>query len=377
MKIRNKKWNINIAIILLFSVVLFACGSSSNTNIKVHSAYLIGADISSSAEIVDEGAIFVDTDGEKKGLINLLKNHGFNAIRLRTFVDPSSEYGYASNNGEWCEGKAESYNDKKHIIRLAQKVKEADMTLLLDLHYSDTWADPNKQVIPEAWRNLTSIETISEQLKNYTIDVVEALVNAEATPDIIQIGNEITYGMLIHVPTEETDCFGNNSVLNEVVNGGIDNWDNLSLLLKAGIEGVKKVDSNIKIMLHIESTNDVNAVIDWVEEALSHGVEFDVLGLSAYEKWQGPVTQWRSTLITLSETFPDLEFSIVEYNPQRRLVNDIIYDLPNSQGLGSFFWEPTLSGEWGESMFSQEGNIYTAKPDDFSIYDDIKADYVR
>lgn len=337
--------------------------------------YILGADVSSLAEYVDNGAVFIDTDGNQKPLLMLLKNHGFNYIRLRTFVDPTADYGYASSDGQWCSGKSESYNDKEHIIEIAQQVKAAGMKLLLDFHYSDTWADPNKQVIPQAWRTINTIEDLAATVKSYTVEVLTDMKAAGVVPDMVQVGNEITPGMLVHLPTQDSDCYGNNSVTNTVVNGSTANWSNLSTLLKAGIEGVKEVNANTPIMLHIENTDDKAGVEYWVNKALEYNVDFDVLGLSAYEKWQGPSSQWQSTLNSLATTYTELSFSFVEYNPQRRLLNEIMLSLPNKRGLGTFFWEPVLSGEWGESMFNQNGNVYTAKPEDFLIYDTLVADY--
>ena len=346
-----------------------------NDNTRQSEQYILGADVSSLAEQVDNGAVFIDTDGYEKPLLTLLKNHGFNYIRLRTFVDPSADYGYATGFGTWCETKNEAYNDKTHIIEMAQQVKAAGMKLLLDFHYSDTWADPNKQVIPHSWRNINTIEDLAIELEKYTVEVLTEMKDAGVIPDMVQIGNEITPGMLIHIPTDDTDCFGNNSIPNEVVNGRTANWGNLSMLLKAGIKGVKQVNEHTPIMLHIENTGDRDGLTHWVDQAIEHNIQFDVLGLSAYEKWQGPSTQWQGTLNLLANKYTELSFSIVEYNPQRRLLNDIMFNLPNERGLGTFFWEPVLSGEWGQSMFNKNGNIYTAKPEDFMIYDKMVQDY--
>jgi arabinogalactan endo-1,4-beta-galactosidase len=337
-------------------------------------SFIMGADISTIPEQVNNGAVYIDTDGQPKNILALLQNHGFNYIRLRTFLDPLAQYGYASDDG--CgQGKAEAYNDAAHTIAFAQEIKAAGMGYLLDFHYSDTWADPGKQVIPEAWRNLGSIAALAEQVRAYTVEVVSAHVAAGARPDMVQVGNEITPGMLIHVPTNTTDCYGNNSVVNQGVNGSQNNWDNLATLLRAGIEGVKQVDPSIQIMMHIENTESAAGVANWVQEAQARGVEFDVLGLSAYEAFQGPAANWRATLNQLANTFPDLSFSIAEYNPQRRLLNDIMRELPDGRGVGSFFWEPTLSGSWGNQMFTQQGNTRRAIMADFAEYDQMRADY--
>lgn len=335
--------------------------------------YWLGADISSLTELVDQGAIFVDTDGTERSLMALLKNHGFNAIRLRTFVQPANQFGYASADS--CAAKLQAYNDKEHIVAFARQVKAQGMKLLLDFHYSDTWADPNKQVLPEAWRQLTTIEDLSAEVKTYTTDVMQALKDVDALPDMVQVGNEITHGMLIHVPTATTDCYGNQSLKAENVNGSTDYWPHLASLLKAGIAGVKQVAADTPIMLHIENTEDLAGIKYWVQNAQANNVEFDILGLSAYEQWQGPSNQWDNTLSALSVAFSELSFSIVEYNPQRTLVNDIIYNLPNSRGIGTFFWEPALSGEWGSAMFKREGNLYIAKPEDFAEFDQIRIQF--
>jgi arabinogalactan endo-1,4-beta-galactosidase len=128
-------------------------------------------------------------------------------------------------------------------------------------------------------------------------------------------------------------------------------------------------------MLHVENTQDRDGVIQWVNQAMEYSVNFDVLGLSAYERWQGPSNQWEGTLNSLTNSFPELEFSIVEYNPEERLLNDIMFNLPNQRGLGTFFWEPVLSGDWGQSMFTKTGNVYTAKADRFIVFDNIVEDY--
>jgi arabinogalactan endo-1,4-beta-galactosidase len=249
------------------------------------------------------------------------------------------------------------------------------MKLLLDFHYSDTWADPSKQVIPEQWRSINTINDLAKTIENYTSEVLAEMNSAGVLPDMVQIGNEITPGLLIHTPTTDSDCYGNNAVVSQGVNGSVDSWSNLATVLKAGINGVKTIDDSIDIMLHVENTQDRDGVIQWVNQAMEYSVNFDVLGLSAYERWQGPSNQWEGTLNSLTNSFPELEFSIVEYNPEERLLNDIMFNLPNQRGLGTFFWEPVLSGDWGQSMFTKTGNVYTAKADRFIVFDNIVEDY--
>jgi arabinogalactan endo-1,4-beta-galactosidase len=336
-------------------------------------SFILGADISSVPESDDFGTAFIDTDGTQKSMLELLKAHGFNYVRLRTFLNPLAAFGYGSGNG--CNAKAEAYNDLEHTVAFASEVKAAGMGLLVDFHYSDTWADPGKQVIPEQWRGVQSVDALAGLVQAYTTEAVAALVAAGARPDMVQVGNEITPGMLIHVPTATTDCYGNNSQTNPGVNGSAANWDNLAALLRAGIDGVREVDETIDIMLHIENTESLAGVSSWVRDAEQRGVEFDVLGLSAYEAFQGPSTAWRATLQGLASNFPELSFAIAEYNPQRRLLNDIMRELPDGRGLGTFFWEPTQAGSWGAAMFDWQGNTATARAEDFAEYDQMRVDF--
>lgn len=351
--------------------------ASSMANVYEDGDFILGMDISYWSEQLDRGFTYIDTDGQSKDLLSLFKAHGVNFIRLRTFVDPWANYGYASGVGSGCSRKAQAYNDKMDILTMAQAVKDAGMGLLLDFHYSDTWADPGKQVIPEAWRSATNIQELANEVNLYTRDVLESLKAVNALPDMVQIGNETTPGMLIHIPTSNTDCWGNNSRVSSGPNGRASNanWYNLAQLLKAGINGVNSVDSNIKTVLHLESTARPNDVEWWVDSALAQGVEFDVLALSAYEVFQGPASAWRSTFNRLANRYPNLHFAVAEYNDQGRLLNDIMHELPNGRGLGTFFWEPTQSGSWGSAIFTQQGNSFRANASDFAVLDQILADY--
>jgi arabinogalactan endo-1,4-beta-galactosidase len=134
------------------------------------------------------------------------------------------------------------------------------------------------------------------------------------------------------------------------------------------------VGESVPIMLHIESTDELQRTRSWVQGALDNGVEFDVLGLSCYTEWQGPPSTWENTFNALAEEFPSLVFVMAEYNPQRREANRIMWDLPDGRGIGTFFWEPTLSGSWGSSMFQSQGGARRANSSDFAEYDQIRTE---
>lgn len=312
---------------------------------------------------------YVDTDGQSKSIFDLLKHHGFNYIRLRTFVDPGAPYGYASNaNG--CDGLSETFGDRDHVVSYGQQIKQAGMGFLLDFHYSDTWADPGKQIIPEPWRGATSITEMAAFVHDYTSDVISTAVAAGARPDMVQIGNEITPGMLMNLPGATTDCWGNNpDDASPQISGSTSNFGNLGTLLKAGIAGVHEVDPGIGIMLHIENTDDLDGVRWWLDGVMGQGVQFDVLGLSCYVAFQGEPSVWQATFSALVNDYPNLKFAIAEYNPERTQANLVIKNLPNGAGLGTFFWEPTLSGSWGDAMFTFSGTTATAITSDFAEFD--------
>jgi arabinogalactan endo-1,4-beta-galactosidase len=338
--------------------------------------FMLGADISSVQEAVDGGASFVDTDGVSKGLLEILSNHGFNYIRLRTFVEPDALYGYANPTGEEPHKKAEPYCDAEHTLAVAQEVKQADMGLLLSLHYSDIWADPGKQIIPEAWRGVTTIQELATEVRTYTEGVVRTLVEGGARPDIVQLGNEIAGGLLIHLPADDPrpDQWGNMNMVVSPVNGSASNFDNLALLLKAGVAGVEAVDPTIEIMLHVETTQSFPAVRDWVNKLRTRGVKVDVVGLSCYPAYQGGPEIWEDTFQALTERLDGVSFVIAEYNPERTRANRIMRDLPDGRGLGTFFWEPTLGGPWGAPLFTFEAGAYRANEADFAEFDALRVE---
>jgi arabinogalactan endo-1,4-beta-galactosidase len=333
--------------------------------------FILGADISS---VQESQSTFRDTDGETKTIFAILKNHGFNYIRLKTFVDPSAPYGYASTaNG--CTGFPEPFGDRDHVVAFGKQAKDAGMGFLLNFHYSDVWADPGNQIIPEAWRDATTLADLASRVKAYTKDVLMTAVAAGARPDMVQVGNEITPGMLAHVPGTNTDCWGNNPApAPAAISGSISNWTNFTTLLKAGIEAVREVDPRIQVMLHIENTDDLNGVRSWLDNVLMRDVEFDVLGLSCYVAFQGQPSVWQTTFSSLATNYPDLKFAIAEYNPERTQANLMMKNLPDDRGLGTFFWEPTRSGEWGNSLFTWQNNVATANSADFEEYDDMRAE---
>jgi arabinogalactan endo-1,4-beta-galactosidase len=207
---------------------------------------------------------------------------------------------------------------------------------------------------------------------DYTKDALTKLIAGGARPDMVQVGNEITPGMLIHVCDASGSPTGNNKVT-----GSISNWTNLGMLLKAGADAVREVDPSILIMLHIDRGGTFSTSRDFISNAMKQNVPFDVFGESCYEAYQGPPSGWMSTFTQLAAMFPSLKFVAAEYGPQQRAINDILYALPNKQGIGTFNWEPTHEGDWnrGHTLLQySSGNRYNATAD-LSLYDAMKTAY--
>ncbi|MFI5131187.1 MAG: glycosyl hydrolase 53 family protein, partial [Chitinophagales bacterium] len=146
---------------------------------------MIGADISFLPQLEDRGMKFSD-NGVEKDPILIMKDHGFNYVRLRIFNDPARDSGYSPKKG-FC--------DLAHTKQMAKRVKDAGLKLLLDFHYSDYWADPGKQYKPAAWRGL-SFEDLKKAVYDYTKNVMQELKNQGTTPDMVQVGNEINHGIV-------------------------------------------------------------------------------------------------------------------------------------------------------------------------------------
>jgi arabinogalactan endo-1,4-beta-galactosidase len=336
---------------------------------------MIGADISQVQQQEDTGSTWVD--GTQKDMLDLLKARGFTWIRLRAFVDPRAQGGYSS----------EGYCDTAHTVTMGARVKQAGMSFLLDLHYSDYWADPGKQIKPLSWRDIASIEELALQVRTYTRETVQALVDGGARPDMVAIGNEITPGLLLHVPDDPSDPDGALTVTRP--NGSIDDWASLGMLLKAGVAGVHEVDPGIQIMLHTDRGGSASASVSFVEHAIAEGVPFDTYAVSCYVEYQGGPNACRETLNAVIEATPNATFGLVigEYavdpTSQATIVdsirgtNDAVWELSNRRGAGTFFWEPTRSGAWGEGLFTWEGNTGTAVGASMDLYEEMREDYVR
>lgn len=361
--------------------------SSSSAPALPQYAKILGVDISQMQEFEAKGTRVLDTDGSPKDVFELFRDHGFNYIRLKTFVGPKSKYGYAAGSCDQGAGtfgsNSEAFGDKDHVIAYAKRAKAAGMKLLLDFHYSDNWADPGKQIIPERWRNISSSDVLADSVYAYTKDVLTALKNAGALPEMVQVGNEITNGLLRDVPNGSTDCWGNNvDLANSSVSGVMSNATgiaNTAKYLAAGSRAVKEISSSIKTVFHIESPHKTSTVEWWMKSIIQNSkVTPDVMAFSAYTAYEhGNPDSWKTLMTNLGKTYTSLEFLIAEYNGaqtkdsysfdgSRAKTQKVMEQVP--RGLGAFIWEPERSGAWGTSMFDWVGNDLKANQRAFDEY---------
>ncbi len=299
--------------------------------------FILGADITFLLEDEAAGAEFYD-HGVKKDFFQILKDNKFNYVRVASVVEPTRNF---------------SRGDLDHIKILAQRAKAAGLGLLVDFFYSDTWASPEGQPTPRAWSNLSFPEMVAA-LHDHTKAVLTALKAQGTSPDLVQIGNEITFGMdwpygritsKISTGNPTTDAHNAN-----VTDAG--GWGNFTTLLKAGISATRKVDPNIKIMLHHSLGRNDLLVREWIYQLLAHGVSFDIVGLSCYTE-HAP-NDWKTTMDDIATHYPNLGIIAVEYSGQKRYINDLVFNAPNQQGLGTFIWAPSRPEK--EPIFDHSGS---------------------
>ena len=291
-----------------------ACAKAQNNE------KFLGADISmltAYETISDPGhqVTYKDIDGTPSDVITLLKKYGMNSMRVRLFVNPTME--------------KEVIQDIDYVKKLGKRIKDAGLSFVLDFHYSDTWADPSQQIVPAAWKGM-SVEQYTEKLYTYTKEVLTEFVNDGVVPDMIQTGNEISYGLM----------YPNSS--NLFVNYSSDrNWDKFAAMLKNAGKACREICPDAKIILHIERVAQPLNCKKFVDYMKQYEVDYDILGLSYYPIYHGFLSNLESALNQI-EAATDKTIMIMEtgYN-NAYYPNDAKYDCRS-------VWPAT---EAGQSLF--------------------------
>lgn len=293
----------------------------------------VGGDISLLPEYEAAGAQYKTHDGNSiSDLLPWLHTEGMNAMRVRLFVNPDdhkSKYPskYDSNA---CQ-------DLEYITPLCRRIIDDGFSLMLDFHYSDTWADPAKQWTPEAWRNLTD-EQLYQKIYDYTKETLLSLKEAGVTPTFIQPGNEISYGMLWGAE----DASG--SSLKKALMGSNANWERFGTLLRQAIKACREICPDAKIVLHTERVAQVDVLKNFYDWMNKLDVEYDIIGLSYYPYFHGDMNVLDTALSTLQDRYPNKNIMIVETGYSYK------WEVPGTTH--------DLSGKWS---YSDEGQNAFAK----------------
>ena len=237
-------------------------------------------------------------DAYNKDIDNLItwfvSDCGWNTFRVRLFVNPNG------SDPSVCQ-------DLAYVTALSKRIKEAGAYFMLDFHYSDTWVDALHIQAPEAWKGADAA-TMADSLGNYTRRVLATLNAAGATPDLVQVGNEIMYGLcgIKVAPYDKADS----------------NWEGYLGLLKAGCNAVRELCPNAQIIIHTDRPNEVTNTKYYYNKLIDNNVDFDVIGLSYYPFWHGYLNTTSTNLVSsvnaYAAAFPDKHVQIVEcaYNFQ-------------------------------------------------------------
>jgi len=280
-------------------------------------------------------------------VITWVKQQGWNAARVRLFVNPANAS--AADKGQ---GVIQNLDTVKVLGR---RIKEAGMRFMLDFHYSDSWADPVKQYTPAEWAGLDD-EALTQKIYEYTRDCLRALKAAGATPDYIQTGNEISYGM----------CWGPVGTpaasLKKCYSGDEANWPRFTNLLKAAGRACREECPQAKIILHTERAAKPSIMLNFYNQMRDKGVDYDIIGLSYYPYYHGALSVLTNALNQLTNNYQDKDIMVVEtgysyhykvgdqdfsstwpltYEGQRQFTADLIARIkPYAKVKGLFWWFP-------------------------------------
>ena len=375
---KKRKW---MAVLLGLALAFGIPTAQAEVQVKpiehMRADFIKGADVSMLHDLEKNGAKFYDTDGQEMDNLAIMTKHGVNWIRLRGWNHPSQG------------GGAGAMNAKKAIV-MTERAHALGMKVLIDFHYSDTWADPSHQTPPLVWQK-HDLAQLQQDVYDYTKETLERFADEEQTPEMVQVGNEITNGMLW--PAGQLPAK--------------DDGKAFASLVEAGLRAVHDVDladgrKDIRTMIHIDRGGDNKVSRDFFDQLiLRNGVnDFDVIGLSFYPFWNGRPAKLEANMTDLAARYKKdvcvaetaYAFTLDNYDEQGnnftakeagmggysvspqgqadaiRDVMQAVADVPDGRGLGVFYWEPDwivvpgcgAGGGWGNgwenlAMFDKNG----------------------
>ena len=345
--------------------------------------FIRGVDISSLADIEKAGGKFYNDNGKEEDLFKILKDHGVNWVRLRVWNNPT----YADNYKDPYTGKSakkgQAYgggtNSVVNDIPLARRAKAAGLKLLIDFHYSDSWADPAKQHMPQDWVGLSD-KKLNSAVEAFTRDSIKKFIEAGARPDMVQIGNELNNGFMWPLGK----IWGNDG---EKV-GGFPGFTRLLTSASKGVREAQGSGAKIQIVVHLADGTNNDLYHTVFDEVVKANVDFDVIGLSYYNYWHGATGLLKRNMNDLSKVYGknvcvmetayafteddgddqgnafqvysgDSEGYLPSVQGQATAIRDVINvvaSVPN--GLGVFYWEPAWIPVKGAGLSATEGDTW-------------------
>lgn len=347
-------------------LAFLSCGSSVKPSPEPEpepapsDAFARGADISWASEMEAGGRSFKKKDGTAAPLLEVLKDCGFNAIRLRVWVNP---YG--------------GWSGKEDVVAVARKVKAAGMALMIDFHYSDFFADPSRQLVPSAWKaDVSDPEKMAAHVSGHTRDVLAALKSAGVEVKWVQIGNETREGMLYPA--------GQAVWKNERID-----LANFVRLYNAGYDAAKSVYPSAYVMPHLNSAFFSASYGNpmWLEDFKAKGGKFDMIAFSHYPQYESkmwidgkeksltPAEVNQYALAYIKKVMADYGVPVMiaetgvrtqaSESTAKSLLKSFMDEVRNlDQCAGVFYWEPEVDGSWKPEIYSKPAELakYTGTP---------------
>ncbi|HSW04389.1 glycoside hydrolase family 53 protein [Aquabacterium sp.] len=346
--------------------------------------FIVGADVSTLAEVERHGGRFSDAEGRPGDALKILQQHGVGWVRLRLWHTPVNaqdvieEGRVISRLGEPVGG---GNNGLAVTLALARRAKALGLKLLLDMHYSDFWADPATQTKPAAWASLQGAE-LQRALHAYTAEVLRAFEAAKAGPDMLQIGNETNGGFV----------WPDGKTWQQTPDEKIGGDAGFVALLRQGIAAVRAHDARtgrrLPVVLHLADGGDNTLYRRVFDLFAREKLDFDIIGLSYYPYFHGPLAGLKANLADLStryqkpllvvetayaHTLANADATPNVLNAERvqaagypatvsgqaallRDVIDAVAAAPEGRGLGVFYWEPAWIAVPGAGWRTGEGN---------------------